>query len=185
MNTNEICGAWTRGDPILEKYHNEEWCKINHDDTYLFEMLSLEGASVGLSWQIILHKRDAYRAAFHQFQIECCAHMSDDALLACLDNPNLIRNRAKIFSVRSNAQNVLQIQSEFGSFDAYLYAFAGAPIDHRCRVLSDVPTSSELSIRLSGDMKRRGFRYVGPVITYSFLQAVGMVNDHLVSCPCR
>ena len=114
------CRRWSEGDPILEEYHDHEWCKINHNDQYQFEMLCLEGASTGLSWATILHKRASYRRAFHDFDIDACAAMTDDELISLLSNPGLIRNRSKIFSVRRNAQAVLAIQQEFGSFDAYL-----------------------------------------------------------------
>ena len=117
MNDNRCFGIYA-GDTILEKYHNEEWCKISHDDRFQFEMLCLEGASVGLSWKTIMHKREAYRAAFHNFDIEACSAMTDEELVALLDNPGLIRNRSKIYSVRKNARAVQIIQEEYGSFDA-------------------------------------------------------------------
>ncbi len=180
------CRAWTQGDPILEEYHDREWCKIRHDDDFEFEMLCLEGASVGLSWQIIMHKREAYRAAFHDFKIGACAAMTDEELERQLLNPGIIRNRGKIFSVRKNAQAVQRIRKEFGSFDAYLWRFAdGQQIDGRWRKPAEVPTVSDVSRRLSADMKKRGMGFVGPVITYSFLQAVGIVNDHLADCAYR
>lgn len=125
-----VCRAWSEGDPILEKYHDHEWCKINHDDDFEFEMLCLEGASVGLSWQIIMHKRESYRSAFHDFKIDACAAMTDEELESQLDNAGLIRNKNKIFSMRKNAQAVQKIQKEFGSFDAYLWSFTnGQQID--------------------------------------------------------
>lgn len=180
------CRAWSAGDPILEAYHDLEWCKVSHDDRFQFEMLCLEGASVGLSWRTIMHKREAYRAAFHGFDIDACAEMADGELEALLSDPGLIRNRSKIFSVRKNARAVKRLQAEFGSFDAYLWGFTdGAQIDGKWESLADMPTESELSRRLSTDMKRRGIGFVGPVITYSFMQAIGMVNDHLADCECR
>ena len=180
------CRAWSEGDPILEEYHDREWCRIRHDDDFEFEMLCLEGASVGLSWKIIMHKRAAYRAAFHDFKIDACAAMSDAELEKQLSNPGIIRSRGKIFSVRKNALAVQQIRKEFGSFDAYLWGFAdGKQIDGRWRSLTEVPTVSDVSKRMSADMKKRGMGFVGPVITYSFLQAVGIVNDHLADCAYR
>ena len=180
------CRSWAAGDPIMETYHDREWCRINHDDGFQFEMLCLEGASVGLSWRTILHKREAYRAAFHGFDIDACAAMTDGELEGLLTNPGLIRNRSKVFSVRKNARIVKQIQAEFGSFDAYLWGFVnGQPIDGRWKALADVPTVSDVSRRLSADLKKRGVAFVGPVITYSFLQSIGMVNDHLEDCDCR
>ena len=180
------CRAWSEGDPILEAYHDREWCKVNHDDDFQFMMLCLEGASVGLSWKIIMHKKDAYCAAFHDFSIAECADMTDEELEKQLANPGLIRNRNKIWSVRKNARAVQQIQKEFGSFDAYLWGFTGGEqIDGHWKTVSEVPTESEVSIKLSRDMKKRGIGFAGPVITYSFLQAIGMVNDHLEDCPYR
>lgn len=186
MPEQNPCRAWAAGDPILEDYHDHEWCKINHDDRFEFEMLCLEGASVGLSWKLIMHKRAAYQAAFHNFDIDACAVMTDAELEALLDDPGLIRNKSKIFSVRKNARAVQKIQREFGSFDTYLWRFTGgAQVVGHWKRLEDVPTVSDVSRKMSTDMKKRGMSYVGPVITYSFLQAIGMVNDHLESCQYR
>lgn len=180
------CRGWYEGDSILEAYHDNEWCKINHADQFQFELLCLEGASVGLSWKTIMHKRDNYRNAFHHFDIDTCAQMTDDELEQLLSNSGLIRNRNKIFSVRKNAQVVQAIQKEFGSFDAYLWSFTdGKQIDGKWQTPEDIPTVSDLSQKLSKDMKKRGMSFVGPVITYSFLQAVGIVNDHLINCDYR
>ena len=180
------CRAWYEGDPILEEYHDSEWCRISHDDRFQFEMLCLEGASVGLSWKTILHKRAAYRKAFHNFDIDRCAQMTDEELEVLLQDPGLIRNRGKIFSVRSNARIVQQIQQEFGSFDAYLWSFTeGERIDGHWQTPEEIPTVSDVSRAMSRDMKKRGISYVGPVITYSFLQSIGLVNDHLADCPWR
>lgn len=186
MQGNNSCRSWSEGDPILEAYHDSEWCRINHDDQFQFEMLCLEGASVGLSWAIIMHKRQAYRAAFHDFDIDACAAMTDRELEALLADTGLIRNRSKIFSVRKNAQAVQRIREEFGSFDAYLWSFTeGEQIDGHWKRLEEVPTESEISRAMSKDMKKRGIAYVGPVITYSFLQSIGIVNDHLEECEYR
>ncbi|MCR5090514.1 MAG: DNA-3-methyladenine glycosylase I [Oscillospiraceae bacterium] len=180
------CRTWYEGDPILEEYHDHEWCKVSHDDRFQFEMLCLEGASVGLSWKTIMHKRGAYKSAFHNFDIDACADMTDEALENLMENRGLIRNRSKIFSVRKNALVVKQIQAEFGSFDAYLWAFTdGKVIDGHFRETADIPTESEVSRAMSADMKQRGMGFVGPVITYSFLQAIGIVNDHLYDCRYR
>ena len=178
--------AWSEGDPILEEYHDYEWCKINHDDDFEFKMLCLEGASVGLSWQIIMHKKEAYCAVFHQFKIDACAEMGDEELEALRSNTGIIRNRNKIYSVRKNAQAVQRIQKEFGSFDAYLWSFTdGQQIDGHWKTPQEIPTESEVSRKMSKDMKKRGISFVGPVITYSFLQAMGIVNDHLDDCEYR
>lgn len=180
------CRKWAEGDPILEEYHDYEWCRINHDDDFQFMMLCLEGASVGLSWATILHKKEAYCSAFHGFRIDACAVMPDEELEGQMQNPGIIRNRSKIFSVRTNARIVQQIQKEFGSFDAYLWHFTGGQqIDGRWQTPEQIPTVSDVSERMSKDMKKRGIRFVGPVITYSFLQAVGIVNDHLNDCEYR
>ncbi len=180
------CRAWYEGDPLLEAYHDNEWCKPNHDDRFQFEMLCLEGASVGLSWKTIVHKREAYRRAFHGFDIDACASMGDDELERLLLDPGIVRNRGKVYSVRTNAQVVRDIQSEFGSFDAYLWGFtAGQVIDGGWRTTDQMPAESDVSRAMSANMKKRGMRFVGPVITYSFMQAIGIVNDHLVDCAYR
>ena len=180
------CRAWYEGDPILEEYHDHEWCRISHDDRFQFEMLCLEGASVGLSWKTIMHKRMNYKAAFHDFDIDTCAAMTDEELENLLSNTGLIRNRGKIFSVRKNAQVVKKIQEEYGSFDSYLWMFTnGNVIDGHWKDITEIPTESDVSRRMSADMKKRGICYAGPVITYSFLQAIGIVNDHLEGCRYR
>lgn len=177
---------YREGDPFAEGYHDHEWCKPNHDDRFQFEMLCLEGASVGLSWATILHKREAYRTAFHGFDIELCAAMTDEDLEAALLDPGIIRNRNKVFSVRKNAQIVKAIQAEYGSFDAYLWGFTGGKvIDGHWKTPEEIPTVSEVSEAMSRDMKKRGMGFVGPTITYSFLQAIGIVNDHLADCEYR
>lgn len=180
------CRNWYEGDPVLEDYHDREWCKINHDDDFQFMMLCLEGASVGLSWATIMHKKPAYCAAFHDFKIDACAAMTDEELEAQRSNPGIIRNKGKIYSVRKNALIVQLIQKEFGSFDAYLWSFTdGRQIDGHWETPEQIPTVSEVSIAMSKDMKKRGICFVGPVITYSFLQSVGIVNDHLADCEFR
>lgn len=180
------CRKWAEGDPLLEEYHDHEWCRPSHDDIFQFEMLCLEGASVGLSWATIIHKRSCYRQLFHDFDIDACAKMTDAELELALLNPGIIRNRAKVFGVRKNAQAVKAIQAEFGSFDAYLWRFSkGKVIDGHWKTLAEMPTVSDVSIALSRDLKKRGMAFVGPIITYSFLQAIGMVNDHLADCKYR
>jgi DNA-3-methyladenine glycosylase I len=198
------CRDWCKGDPILEAYHDYEWCKVNHDDGFQFEMLCLEGASVGLSWGTIMHKREAYRKAFHGFDIDECAAMTDDELEALLSDAGLIRNRSKIFSVRSNAVAVKKIQEEFGSFDAYLWSFVDGrqtgdgtaqtqadghdergQIDGHWTAAEQMPTQSDISKAMAADMKKRGISFVGPVITYSFMQSIGIVNDHMEDCEYR
>ena len=179
------CRSWYVTDELLA-YHDHEWGMPVHDDTKLFEMLCLEGASVGLSWRTILHKRPAYRRVFHDFNIEACAAMEDDELEAALADPGIVRARAKVWAVRTNARVAQCLQHEFGSLDAYLWSFvAGKQIVGSWERMDQIPTQTDLSRTLSTDLKRRGMRFVGPVITYSYLQAVGIVNDHLVTCDRR
>ena len=180
------CWEIYEGDVLLEEYHDSEWCRVSHDDRYLFEMLCLEGASVGLSWRTVMHKREAYRKAFHDFNVARCAAMTDKELSSLLKDPGLIRNRAKIFGVRKNALAVLKIVEEYGSFDAYVWSFTkGKRIDGKWRNVGEIPVENDVSRKMSADMKRRGMAFVGPIITYSFMQAVGIVNDHLGDCPFR
>lgn len=179
------CRSWYVTDELLA-YHDHEWGKPVHDDQRLFEMLCLEGASVGLSWRTILHKRPAYREVFHGFDIDACASLTDAELERALLNPGIVRARGKVWSVRSNALATQAIQREFGSLDAYLWGFVGGTqIVGTWERMDQIPAQTELSRTLSADLKLRGMRYVGPVITYSFLQAVGVVNDHLVTCDRR
>ncbi len=180
------CRKWYEGDQILEEYHDHEWCKVSHDDRFQFEMLCLEGASVGLSWRTIMHKRQAYKDAFHDLDIDSCGNMTDAELERLMLHEGLIRNRSKIYSVRKNAQMVKKIQSEYGSFDAYLWGFTDDEVvDGHWKDVQEIPTVSDISRAMSSDMKKRGFAYVGPVITYSFMQSIGIVNDHLEDCEYR
>lgn len=179
------CRSWYVTDELLS-YHDHEWGRPSHDDRHLFEMICLEGSSVGLSWRTILHKREAYRRLFHDFDIAACAALSDDDLEDALADKGIVRSRGKVWAVRSNAQAALGIVEEFGSLDAYLWGFVdGRQVVNHWSSMDDIPTQTELSRTLSADLKRRGMRFVGPVITYSFLQAVGIVNDHLLTCDCR
>ena len=155
MGKESECRLWAISDPLLTEYHDHEWCKISHDDDFQFQMLCLEGASVGLSWQIIMHKRAAYLAAFHGFIIDKCAAMTDEELEALRSDPGIIRNKNKIYSVRNNARVVQQIQKEFGSFDAYLWSFTGKEygqqIDGHWKTPADMPTVSDVSLAMSKD----------------------------------
>jgi DNA-3-methyladenine glycosylase I len=174
------------GKEFYEKYHDEEWGIPVHDDRLLFEMLCLEGAQAGLSWETILKRREGYRSLFHHFDPKIVAKMTDSELEEALKNPAIIRNRRKVFSVRENATVVLRIQEEFGSFDAYLWKFVNyEPIIHHFETSEEVPSHSTTSDELSKDLKRRGMVFVGTTIIYAFMQAVGLVNDHLNTCPCR
>jgi len=171
------------GDPLYSQYHDDEWGIPSTDDRYLFEMLSLEGAQAGLSWALILKKREGYRAAFHNFDPKKVAKMSDSELDELCHDPSIVRNRLKIFSVRDNAQVFLKIQKEFGSFSKYIWPFVGGkPIVSQHKTFDQVPCESKESQAISKDLKKRGMRFVGPKIIYSFMQAVGMVDDHLIDC---
>jgi DNA-3-methyladenine glycosylase I len=165
------------------EYHDREWGVPVHDDRVLFEFLLLEGAQAGLSWSTILNKREAYRRAYRDFDPARVARYGERELAALLEDPGIVRNRGKIaWSVR-NALAFLEVQHAFGSFDAYLWGFAGGvPLVNRPRAVADVPANSELSDRLSADLRKRGFGFIGTTICYAFLQAVGVVDDHMVDC---
>lgn len=174
------CGWVPLGDPLYVAYHDEEWGVPLHDDVRLFELLTLEGAQAGLSWSTILHKREGYRAAFEGFAPERVARLDAERLLG---DARIVRNRLKIASAIANARAVLAVQEEHGSLDTYLWSFVGGePIRNRPRTLADVPAETPLSRSLSKDLKRRGFRFVGPTVCYAFMQASGMVDDHTVGC---
>lgn len=167
-------------------YHDREWGVPLHDDRALFELLSLEGAQAGLSWETVLRKRERYRELFKNFDPAVVARITPARVEKLLADPGIIRNRAKVESVVGNAKALLKIRREFGSFDAYIWNFVGGkPVVSRPRKPGDVPSSSEQSEAMSRDLKARGFRFVGPTICYAFMQAAGMVNDHLASCDWR
>ena len=169
--------------PYYEHYHDIEWGMPVHNDHKHFEMLILEGAQAGLSWETILKRREGYREAFKQFDPAACANLSDDYLETLLTNPNIIRNRLKIFSVRQNAHVFISIQQEFGSFDRFVWQFVqGKPKMNRPASLQMVSTQTKESDALSKDLKKRGMRFVGSTIMYAYMQAVGMVNDHIQGC---
>jgi DNA-3-methyladenine glycosylase I len=173
------------GQSVYAQYHDEEWGVPVHDDRHLFEMLILEGAQAGLSWETILKRREGYRNAFHHFDPLKVAAMRDQELTSLCEDPGIIRNRLKIFAARQNAQAFLQIQQAFGSFNAYLWQFVNhAPIQNHWQSLKEVPVTSKESDALSKELKKRGMKFVGSTIMYAFMQAVGMVNDHLVTCWC-
>jgi DNA-3-methyladenine glycosylase I len=166
-----------------EHYHDTEWGIPVRDDQKHFEMLILEGAQAGLSWETILKRREGYREAFKQFDITAVASMSDADLEALLTNPGIIRNRLKVFSARQNARVFIAIQQEFGSFDAYVWRFVnGKSKINRPKSLQEVPSSTHESEALSRDLKKRGMRFVGSTIMYAYMQAVGMVDDHIEGC---
>jgi DNA-3-methyladenine glycosylase I len=171
------------GDGLYTRYHDEEWGRPSHDDRHLFEMVILEGAQAGLSWSTILNKREGYRRAFANFDPRKVARFDARKRAALLRDEGIVRNRLKIESTVTNAQAFLQVQQELGSFDAYLWAFVGGkPLVNRPAGRGGVPARTELSDRISKDLKKRGFRFVGTTIVYAFLQAVGVVNDHSREC---
>jgi DNA-3-methyladenine glycosylase I len=164
-------------------YHDEEWGVASHDDRHLFEMLTLEGAQAGLSWSTILRKREGYRRAFADFEPDVVARFTPSDVERLLGDSGIVRNRLKIESTVVNAGRVLEVQEELGSLDAYLWSFAdGVPVVGRWRSMSELPAETDLSRALSRDLKKRGFRFVGPTICYAFMQAVGLVDDHTIDC---
>jgi DNA-3-methyladenine glycosylase I len=180
---SDVC-PWCLGTPEYRAYHDTEWGVPQHEDRVLFEFLILEGAQAGLSWRTVLEKRAGYRKAFADFDPVKVARYSDEKLEKLMLDAGIVRNRLKIWSARTNARAFLAVQKEFGSFDAYLWAFVGhKPIDNKVRSMKDVPPRTELSDRISKDLLKRGFKFVGTTIVYAYLQAMGLVNDHLVSCP--
>ena len=174
---------WASGDPLMEKYHDEEWGTPKRDDRRLFEDLILDGAQAGLSWLTILRKRENYREAFDNFDPAKVADYDEAKIEELLSNPGIVRNRQKINSAIKNAKAFLKVQEEFGSFDAYIWGFVdGKPIQHSWQTMSELPAKTDLSKTISKDLKKRGFSFVGPTIIYAFMQAVGIVNDHTVDC---
>ncbi len=175
--------AWSTSDPLYIAYHDREWGIPVHDDRQLFEMLILEGAQAGLSWITILKKRENYRKAFDNFDAKKIARYDAKKVKALLKNEGIVRNRLKIEATIGNARAFLEVQTEFGSFDKYVWQFVGGkPIQNRRRSLKKIPPSTPESDAMSKDLKKRGFRFVGSTICYAFMQAVGMVNDHVVGC---
>lgn len=188
QNNNKIIRCeWCGNDPLYVKYHDEEWGKEVNDDKTMFEFLILEGAQAGLSWITILRKRENYRKAFANFDVEKVAAFTEKDVERLLQDEGIIRNRLKIRAAISNAQHFMEIQKEFGSFCNYLQSFLpdGKPVINHWKELSEIPVSTPLSDAISKDMKKRGFKFFGTTICYSHLQATGLVNDHLVDCHCR
>ena len=174
---------WPGDIPIYIDYHDNEWGRPVHDDRQLFEMLILEGAQAGLSWITVLKKREAYRDAFDGFDPRIVAGYDDAKIEALMQNEGIIRNRLKILAAVTNAKLFLQVAEEYGSFDAFLWAYVDhTPIINRIERIDDMPATTPLSDRISKDLKKIGFKFVGSTIIYAFMQATGMVNDHLTSC---
>jgi DNA-3-methyladenine glycosylase I len=182
MKNKKRC-AWTRDNPLMIRYHDEEWGVPVHDDILLFEFLTLEGAQAGLTWQTVLNKRENYRRAFSGFDPAVVARYNEEDIVRLLADPGIIRNRLKVRAAVRNAEKVLAIQEEFGSFDAYIWQFvSGKPINHEVRSMDDIPATTTESDAMSKDLKKRGITFIGSTICYAFMQAVGMVNDHQVDC---
>lgn len=173
---------WAISD-IMVDYHDHEWGVPQHDDQKLFELLMLEGAQAGLSWETILKKREGYREAFDWFDVRKVATYTEERLAEILQDPGIVRNRLKVRAFQTNAVKFIELQELFGSFDAYLWDYVeGKPVQHSRGLDDETPSKTELSDRLSTDLKRRGFKFVGSTICYAFLQSAGLVNDHHVSC---
>ena len=175
---------WATKNPLDAQYHDEEWGAPLHDDRLLFEFLILEGAQAGLSWSTVLAKRENYRHAFDHFNVAKVARFNDAKIESLMQNAGIIRNRLKITSAIKNAQAFIAVQKEFGSFDTYIWAFVGGnPIQNKWRLMSEAPAKTDISDTMCKDLKKRGFTFVGSTICYAFMQATGMVNDHLLDCP--
>ena len=175
--------AWALVSPLEEQYHDLEWGVPVHDERLLFEFLVLEGSQAGLSWSTILKKREGYRTAFDHFEIATVASYSDEKINTLLANPGIVRNRLKVHAAVNNARAFLQVQQDFGSFDHYIWRFVdGQPQRNAWKTAADIPVTTQASDLMSQDLKKRGFKFVGSTICYAYMQATGMVNDHLVDC---
>lgn len=175
--------AWCGSDPLYIDYHDKEWGVPVHDEQRLFEFLVLEGAQAGLSWLTILRKRENYRKAFYAFECQHIAQLSPHDIEHLLADPGIVRNRLKIESVIKNAQGVLAIRDEFGTLDTFLWRYVdGVQVQNHWKSLAEVPAQTKESQKMSRDLKKRGFNFIGPTICYAFMQAVGMVNDHTTDC---
>ena len=180
--------SWSGADPQMIAYHDTEWGLPNRHDKHHFEFLILEAAQAGLSWRIVLNKREGYRKAFHDFDPVRVSKMGERDITRLVKDPSIIRNRLKISAAITNAKPFLAIQREFGSFDAYLWSFVKGQVRNRIRTSADIPAKTALSDLVSADLKKRGFKFVGSTVIYAHLQAVGVVNDHELTCfrrkPC-
>jgi DNA-3-methyladenine glycosylase I len=174
---------WANGSELMQSYHDNEWGVELHDDRGLFEFLVLEGAQAGLRWSTILNKREGYRKAFDNFDVKKVAAYTDNDVARLLADPGIVRNRLKVGAAIINARAFLLVQKEFGSFDKYIWQFVGGkPLRNSWKKMADIPASTPESDAMSKDLKKRGFKFVGTTICYAFMQAVGMVNDHVVGC---
>ena len=175
--------SWPRGKPLVVRYHNKEWGKPVRNDRKIFEFLVLESAQAGLSWLTILSKREGYKRAFAAFEPKKISRFGKQDITRLLDNPNIVRNRLKIEAAINNAKRFLEVQKEFGTFSTYMWGFVGGkPIDGKRKSLKDLPEYTKESKAFAQDLKRRGFKFLGPTVVYAHMQAVGMVNDHIQTC---
>jgi DNA-3-methyladenine glycosylase I len=183
METGERKRCWGDGDELMSAYHDLEWGVPLHDDAKIFEFLILEGMQAGLSWRTVLYKRENFRRAFHGFDATRVARYGERDLKRLLADAGIIRNRLKIKGAINNARRFLEVRKEFGTFDRYIWGFVdGKPVRNRLRSFKDMPARTPLSDKISGDLKARGFQFVGSTVIYAHLQATGLVNDHLVHC---
>ena len=183
MKTPKRCGWVKPSNPLYVAYHDQEWGRPLHDDHRLFELLCLETYQAGLSWETVLNKRAAFGSVFHGYAVAKVAQMTDQELDSLLENPGIIRHKAKLYATRTNAQAFLRVQAEFGSFASYLWDWVdGQPLVNQVADYRHLPSQTDLSRALSKDLKKRGFAFVGPVCVYSFLQAAGLINDHEDTC---
>ncbi|MFD1472183.1 DNA-3-methyladenine glycosylase I [Companilactobacillus mishanensis] len=174
---------WANSSPEMQAYHDNEWCKISHDEKYFFEMLSLELSQAGLSWSTIIKRRQGYNEAFANFDIDTVADFDDAKKAELLQNEGIIRNKLKVNAIINNAKLIQQMHERGEKFSDYIWSFTdGKQIDHHVKSLDTLPAQDELSQKISKDLKKRGFKFVGPTIIYSYLQAVGVYNDHLDTC---
>lgn len=186
MEDNKSRCGWSTKDQLYKDYHDNEWGIPLHDDTRLFEMLNLEGAQAGLSWYTVLTKRENYRKAFDNWDAQKIARYTDKKVEKLLQDPGIIRNRLKVAATIGNAKAFLAVQKEFGSFDRYIWQFVDhKPVINRFKTLSEIPPKSPISDAMSKDLLKRGFKFVGSTICYAYMQATGMVNDHLTTCFTR
>lgn len=185
MASKKRC-AWCEKDDLYRNYHDNEWGKPVYDDPTIFEFLILETFQAGLSWYTVLAKRENFREAFEEFDVQKVAQFSEEKIASLCENPGIIRNKLKIKAAVTNAQAFIKVQEEFGSFSEYIWGFVnGKPIDNQPKYLSEVPSTTEISDKLSKDLKKRGFKFVGSTVVYAHMQATGMVNDHITDCWTR
>ena len=175
--------SWCQSDPLYIQYHDDEWGIPLHNDLLLFELLTLEGAQAGLSWLTVLKKRENYRKAFHDFDCHIISKYTEEDINRLMSDAGIIRNRLKIESVIKNAKGIIKIQKEFGSFDKFIWEYVdGVPLQNKRHTLKEIPNQTDISQKMSKALKSYGFNFVGPTICYAFMQAIGMVNDHMVEC---